>query len=108
MAHTMETVFLMSKINLDGGEISIIRALGFSGTPMPGRDLKGRIERMSDNSLVETLKTMIALGYISSTPDLDDGEDFEKVAFAVNSGYVKALKETIEPPLEPTKRVRRQ
>ena len=31
----------MSKMNLDGGEISIIRALGFSGTQMLGRDLGG-------------------------------------------------------------------
>jgi len=108
LTHTMETVFLMSKINLDGGEISIIRALGFSGAPMPGRDLKGRIERMSDNDLADTLKTMIALGYISATPDLDRAEDLEKVAFSVNSGYAKALKETIEPTQEPTKRVRRQ
>lgn len=98
----------MSKINLDGGEISIIRALGCAGTPMLGRDLKGRTERMSEDDLAEMLKTMIALGYISATPDLDDAEDLDKVAFAVNSGYAKALKETLEPTPEPNKRVRRQ
>lgn len=98
----------MSKINLDGGEISIIRALGFSGSPMDGRDLKGRIPRVNNDELAECLKTMIALGYISATPDLDRTEDLEKVAFAVNSGYAKALKEAIEPTSEPTKRVRRQ
>ena len=97
----------MSKINLDGGEISIIRALGFSGSPMTGRDLKGRIDRMSDNDLTDCLKTMIALGYLTSTPDLDRVEDLEKVAFAVNSGYARALKEAIDPEPEPTKRQRR-
>jgi len=28
---------MMSKINLDGGETSIIRTPGFSSAPMPGR-----------------------------------------------------------------------
>ena len=98
----------MNKINLDGGEISIIRALGFSGTQVPGRDLKGRIQRMSDDDLTECLQTMIALGYISSTPDLDRAEDVEKVSFAVNSGYARALKEAIDPAPEPNKRQRRQ
>ncbi len=97
----------MSKINLDGGEISIIRALGFSSAPMLGRDLKGRIERMNDADLSECLKTLIALGYVSSTPDLDRVEDIEKVAFSVNSGYAKDLRAAIDPEPEPAKRQRR-
>ena len=108
MTHTMESVFLMSKINLDGGEISIIRALGFSGSPMQGRDLKGRIGRMSDSDLADCLKMMIALGYISATPELDDAKDLDKAAFTVNSGYARALKEAMEPTQETNKRVRRQ
>lgn len=99
----------MSKINLDGGEISIIRALGFAGTPMLGRDLKGRVGHVSEEDLAGTLRTLIALGYLTSTPDLDRVEELDKVAFAVNSGYSKALKEAIEPEKkEPAKRVRRQ
>lgn len=98
----------MSRINLDGGEIGIIRALGFSGTPMPGCDLKGRVGRMSAGDLADCLKTMITLGYITATPDLDDADDLDSVAFAVNTGYSKALQEAIDPPQEPHKRVRRQ
>lgn len=97
----------MSKINLDGGEISIIRALGFSAAPMLGRDLKGRVGSMNDNDLAECLGTLIALGYVSSTPDLDRVEDLDKVSFAVNSGYTKALREALDPQPEPTKRQRR-
>lgn len=99
----------MSKINLEGGEITIIRALGLAGTPMAGRDLKGRVGRMSDQDLMETLQTLIALGFVTSTPDLDLVEDLDKAMVAVNSGYSKALKEALEPEKrEPTKRVRRQ
>ena len=98
----------MSRINLDGGEIGIIRALGYSGTAMPGCELKGRVGRMSDDDLAESLKTMVTLGYISATPDLDDVKDLDSTAFAVNTGYAKALQEAIDPPKEPVKRVRRQ
>jgi len=98
----------MSKINLDGGEVGIIRALGFSGTQMMGRDLKGRVGRMSDEDLTECLKTMISLGYVSSAPDLDGPEDLDEAAFSVNSGYAKDLREALEPTKEPAKRMRRQ
>ena len=98
----------MSTINLDGGEITIIRALGFAGAQMLGRDLKGRVGRMSDNDLAECLQTLVALGYISSTPDLDRVENIDKALFSVNSGYAKALREAIEPDKEPPKRQRRQ
>lgn len=97
----------MSKINLDGGEISIIRALGFSAAPLAGRDLKGRIERMSDDDLADCLRTLIAVGYITASPDMDKADGIDKVAFAVNSGYAKALREAIDPTPEPTKRQRR-
>ena len=98
----------MNNINLDGGEVSIIRALGFSGTQMTGYELKARIERMSDGDLAEALRILVALGYVTSTPEMDGSEEIDKVLFAVNSGYAKALQEAIEPTQEPTKRVRRQ
>lgn len=98
----------MSRINLDGGEITIIRALGFAGTPMTGNELKGRVGRMRAEDLTGCLQTLIGLGYVTATPDLDEAEDMESISFAVNTGYAKALKETIDPPKEPTRRVRRQ
>ena len=99
----------MNKINLDGGEISILRTLGFSGTQMLGRDLKGRVGGMSEGDLTECLKTLIALGYVTAAPELEGVEDLDKAALSVNSGYAKVLKEAIDPPrVEPTRRVRRQ
>ena len=97
----------MSTINLDGGEVTIIRALGFSGTPVSGSDLKGLVGSMSENDLIESLQTLIALGYVSSGDDMDRAENFGKMTFAVNSGYAKALREAIDPQPQPTKRQRR-
>jgi len=97
----------MSTINLDGGEVTIIRALGFSGTPVLGRDLKGAVGSVSENDLIESLKTLMALGYVTSSADLDRAENFDKMDFAVNSGYAKALREAIDPQPQPTKRQRR-
>jgi hypothetical protein len=97
----------MSTINLDGGEVGIIRALGFSGSPVAGADLKGAVGGMSENDLIESLKTLMALGYVTSSADLDRAEDFDKMAFAVNSGYAKALREALDPKPQPNKRQRR-
>ena len=98
----------MSNINLDGGDVNIIRALGFSGTQMSGYELKMRIERMSNDDLAEALKMLVSLGYVTSTPEMDGSEEIDQIQFAVNSGYAKALHEAIEPTKEPNKRVRRQ
>jgi hypothetical protein len=98
----------MSKINLEGGEITVIRAIGLSGTALLGRELKARVGSMSEQTLMEILQTMIALGYVSALPDLDLVEDLDKVSLTVNSGYSRALKEAIEPETKtPPKRVRR-
>lgn len=97
----------MSTINLDGGEVTIIRALGFSGTAVLGGDLKNAVGGMSEQELVETLKTLTVLGYVTSSVDLDRDEPIDKISFAVNTGYAKALREAIDPEPQPTRRQRR-
>jgi hypothetical protein len=97
----------MSTINLDGGEISIIRALGFAGTQVAGHELKGKVGSMSERDLIECLKTLIALGFVSSSADLDRSEEFDKMTFAVNSGYSRDLREAIDPQPKSNKRQRR-
>ncbi len=99
----------MSNINLDGGETSLIRALGFGGAPLGGRELKTRLTGIGDSELFEILKTLIALGYVSSSQDIAQAADLDRTSFFINPGYAKELKEALNPrPPEPTRRVRRQ
>lgn len=100
----------MSNINLDGGETSVIRTLGFGGAPITGRDLKSRVGGMGDAELFEILRTLVSVGYVSSNRELDRVEDLDRASLFVNPGYAKELKEALDPhPKEPpTRRVRRQ
>jgi hypothetical protein len=100
-----------SDINLDGSEISVIKALGLSGTELDGKTLMDRIPECLFAQLVDTLHGLIAMGYVEA----DKGayhrkEDFEITRFHVNSGYAHDLKEALGPREEPTKsrRVRRE
>jgi hypothetical protein len=100
----------MSNINLDGGETSVIRTLGFGGSPLMGRDLKSRVGGMGDAELFEILQTLIAIGYVCANRDLSRVEDLDRATFFTNPGYSKELKEALDPRAKepPTRRVRRQ
>src|SRR5262245_10351965 len=97
-------------IPLDGAEVSIIKALGFSGVV----DGAGLVERCADlefAELLDSLKGLIAMGYVESDSyTMHSKEEMEKAHFHVNSGYAKDLKDSLEPREEPkkSKRVRRE
>ena len=99
------------EINLDGGEISIIKALGTGGGEIDGETLLERVSELDEAELIDTLKGLIALGYVSSDKNsFHNKEELRKGNFQVNSGYAKDLREALDPrPEKPkSKRVRRE
>jgi len=99
------------ELNLDGGEISIIKALGIGGSELRGDDLLARVPDLNTNELIDTLKGLISVGYISSDKSgFYNAEELANVHFQVNSGYSKELKEAMDPQPEErkSKRVRRE
>ena len=100
----------MSHIHLDGGEVSVIRSLGFGGTPVSGRELRSRLPDMEAAELYDILRTLISVGYILSNPDLNRVDGLDRTTFFVNPGYAKELKEALNPRAkEPTsRRIRRE
>ncbi len=98
-------------IQLDGGEISIIKALGIGGSEIDGETLRARCGDLETSELVDTLKGLISLGYVDADSDsFYDAKGMDKEYFRVNPGYAKALKEALDPRPEPkkSKRVRRE
>ncbi len=99
------------EINLDGTEVSVIKALGFGSSETLGGDL---IERCSDlpiAELIDCLQGLMSIGYVVA----DKGafykkEDMEKIHFRVNSGYMKDLREALDPrpEVKKSRRVRRE
>ena len=98
-------------INLDGTEISVIKALGFGNTETTGADL---IERCSDlpiAELIDCLQGLMGIGYVvADKSGFYKKEDMEKVYFRVNSGYMKDLRDALDPrpEVKKSKRVRRE
>jgi len=98
-------------INLDGAEISLLKALGIGGGEISGEDLMKRVQGLEAAELIDTLKGLIAMGYVDADKDAFYSlEEMGPIHFMVNSGYAKDLKEAIDPkPQAPkSRRVRRE
>lgn len=98
-------------INLDGMEVSILKALGLSGNETQGEDLLQKISGVEIAELMDVMGGLISLGYVDSDfPSISNSEAFKKARYRVNSGYSHDLKEALDPRPEPPKsrRVRRE
>jgi hypothetical protein len=99
------------EINLDGSEISIIKAIGLSGGGMDGKTLLERMPELVPAELCDAIQGLVAMGYIDcDRGSLHSTEELEKANFHVNSGYAHELKNAINPQTEKPKsrRVRRE
>ena len=86
------------EIKLDGGEITILKKIGLSGSPLFGKLLVDRIEEMEKGEFLDTLCGLIDQGYvISNKVNIRLMEDVEKAFFRVNSAHSKDLQEAVNP-----------
>jgi len=103
----------MSDIKLDGGEITVLKAIGFGGNAMSGGELIEKVKEFAEAELLDTLQGLIMLGFLlSDKQSLHCMEDIERSNFRINSGYSKELRESIDPRRKeqgkPSRRVRRE
>ncbi len=101
------------EINLDGGEISVLKALGVGSGEMNGEDLMTRLGGdLVPAELIDTLKGLMMMGYVEADKNaFYKAEDLKTIHFRVNSGYSKELKEALNPQQgqpKKSKRVRRE
>ncbi len=100
-----------SDINLDGSEISVIKAIGLSGGGIDGRSILAKLPDLVPAELIDTLKGLVAIGYVEcDRHSWNDQEELEKTHFNVNSGYLRDLKEALnpQPQMPKSRRVRRE
>jgi hypothetical protein len=100
------------EINLDGGEISIIKALGSSSSEMLGGDLIEKVSiDLAPAEVIDTIKGLMAMGYVDADKSsFYSVDDLKPIYFRINSGYAKDLRDAISPQPAQTKskRVRRE
>src|SRR2546423_15155523 len=85
-------------IKLDGGEISILKKIGLSGTPLFGKQLVERIEEMETGEFLDSLCGLIDLGYVlSNKVNIRLMADVEKAFFRGNPAFSKDLQDAGNP-----------
>lgn len=86
------------EINLSGGEISLLKAMGLSGAPTYGKVLVDHVGEMESAEFLDELNGLISLGYVlSDKVNLRTMEDVERSVFRVNASYARDLRNAIQP-----------
>ncbi|HXP35013.1 MAG TPA: hypothetical protein VN827_05665 [Chthoniobacterales bacterium] len=86
------------EINLSGGEITLLKTMGLSGTPVYGKQLAERIGEMESAEFLDELTGLISLGYIlCDKVSVRTMEDVEHAVFRVNASYARDLRDALHP-----------
>jgi hypothetical protein len=86
------------EIKLNGGEITLLKKIGLSGTPVYGKMLIDRTDSMETQEFLDTLMGLIDEGYvISNKVNIRLMEDVERAFFRVNAAYAKDLRDAVNP-----------
>ena len=87
------------EISLSGGDVSVIKALGLSGSQMSGKTLLGRLSAMEGAEVVDTLGGLVQMDYVLCDVDrLRSVEDMQEASFSVNTAMLRDLREALMPP----------
>ncbi|MFL6527331.1 MAG: hypothetical protein ACJ8IQ_04465 [Chthoniobacterales bacterium] len=85
-------------INLDGGEITILKTLGLTGAQMSGKNLIEKSGEMETAEFLDTLSGLMSLGYVlSDKVNIRLIEEVERASFRVNPSYSRDLKGALHP-----------
>jgi len=86
------------EINLSGGEITLLKTMGLSGTSTPGKQLVKSIGEMETAEFLDALNGLISVGYVlSNKASIRSMEDVERTFFRVNASYARDLHDAIRP-----------
>jgi len=86
------------EINLSGGEITLLKTMGLSGSPIFGKLLMDHIGDMEAAEFLDELNGLISLGYVlADKANVRTMEDVERTIFRVNASYARELRDAVHP-----------
>lgn len=88
---------MSNDFNLDGVEVSIIKALGFGAGDMSGQSLAQRVPELGEHELLGAVQSLVSMGYVTADKPFGTPQDFRGTNFQINSGYQRELKESLAP-----------
>ncbi len=100
---------MQREIELDGGEITLLKALGTSGNQVQGKLLLGQMADVRGPEFLEILDGLMERGYvISSKVNVMKIEDVERSSFRVNPSYSRDLRNAMRQDWQKDKERRRR
>src|ERR1700737_34229 len=97
------------EINLNGGEITLLKTMGLSGMPVYGKQLVEKIGEMETAEFIDELNGLVSLGYVlCDKVNVHTMEDVERSVFRVNASYARDLRDAIQPGRRREKAQRRR
>lgn len=86
------------EIQLGGGEITLLKSIGLSGSPVLGKLILERVDSLEKSELVETLAGLISMDYVlTNRVNVRTVEDVERGFFRVNPAHTKDLRDAVNP-----------
>ena len=86
------------EIKLDGGEITMLKTMGLSGTPLAGKLLRERAGEMESAEFLDTLQGLLSQEYVLSNKiNIRTIEDVDTAFFRVNATHARDLRDAIVP-----------
>ena len=97
------------EISLSGGDVSVIKALGLSGSQISGKNLMGRLGAMEGAELVDALSGLVLMDYVlCDVEKLRTVEDLQTANFSVNTAMLRDLRDALTPKKKETKPTRQR
>lgn len=94
----MRPQLLVGEINLNGGEITIIKTIGLSGGLMAGAQLADRMDEMEGAEFLDALSGLLAMDYVlSNKVNIRTMDAVKGASFRVNPAFARDLKGAVYP-----------
>ncbi len=89
---------MAKEIKLSGGEISMLKALGLSGSPLSGHLFMARMKELEPAEFLDTLKGLLMMDYVmSSKVSIVKIEEVSHASFRVNPTHSRDLRNALRP-----------
>ena len=97
-AGVSRSISRMDEINLNGGEITILKTIGLSGGMMAGAQLADRMDEMEGAEFLEALASLMATDYVvSNKVNIRTMDAVKSASFRVNRAFARDLKDAVYP-----------
>ena len=88
----------MGEISLNGGEITLLKTLGLSGSTLSGVQLIDRLEEMEGAEFLDTLTGLMSMDHVvSNMVNIRTMDHVRKANFRVNPAHSRDLREAVYP-----------